>query len=195
MRISALLGDAGDIAGRGTLDLVGKKTDYHPLYPALYQRGVAVTFAVTPVTGIYVLAASTLLSPVIEGITRIKPSARSAGIPSGDRDRSGHGQLQKIPQITRRRCLDEVVAVQLNGQADWSLNRRQISEQLALLPSELLSLSGVVAGNFACLGTTADYQGIAESLGSGPIQQQLADWARQWGDLAGGRFLADPGQR
>lgn len=74
----------------------------------------------------------------------------------------------------------KLVAVQLNGQADWSLNRRQISEQLAQLPSERPCLV-LLPENFACLGTTADYQGIAESLGSGPIQQQLADWARQWG--------------
>ena len=74
----------------------------------------------------------------------------------------------------------KLVAIQLNAQADWLLNRQQIADLLAQLPSERPCLV-LLPENFACLGTTAEYQQIAEPLGEGPIQQQLADWARQWG--------------
>ena len=74
----------------------------------------------------------------------------------------------------------KLVAIQLNAQADWLHNRQQIADLLAQLPSERPCLV-LLPENFACLGTTAEYQRIAEPLGAGPIQQQLADWARQWG--------------
>jgi len=96
----ALLGDAGDIAGRGKLDLVGKKLDYQFTFTPHFTNGVslATAFAVTPVTGIYVLAASTLLSPVIDGITRIsfhlQGPLESPEVTEIGRE---HGQLQKIP--------------------------------------------------------------------------------------------------
>lgn len=74
----------------------------------------------------------------------------------------------------------KLVAIQLNAQADWLHNRQQIADLLAQLPNERPCLV-LLPENFACLGTTAEYQRIAEPLGAGPIQQQLADWARQWG--------------
>jgi uncharacterized protein YhdP len=96
----ALLGDAGDIAGRGKLDLVGKKLDYQFTFTPHFTNGVslATAFAVTPVTGIYVLAASTLLSPVIDGITRISFHLEGPlASPQVTEIGREHGQLQNIP--------------------------------------------------------------------------------------------------
>ena len=73
-----------------------------------------------------------------------------------------------------------VVAIQLNGAADWQRNRQQIAFQLAALPARRPCLV-LLPENFACLGGPADYQALAEPLGEGPIQQQLAAWAREYG--------------
>ncbi|GAB3241424.1 YhdP family protein [Pseudaeromonas pectinilytica] len=101
----ALLGDAGDIAGRGKLDLVGKKLDYQFTFTPHFTNGVslATAFAVTPVTGIYVLAASTLLSPVIDGITRISFHLEGPlASPQVTEIGREHGQLQSIPADYRK---------------------------------------------------------------------------------------------
>ena len=71
-----------------------------------------------------------------------------------------------------------LVAIQLNSGVQWELNRQQIVEQLAALPDERPCLV-LLPENFACLGATADYQAVAETLGDGPIQRQLAAWARE----------------
>ena len=71
-----------------------------------------------------------------------------------------------------------LVAIQPNSGVQWELNRQQIVEQLATLPDERPCLV-VLPENFACLGATADYQAVAETLGDGPIQLQLAAWARE----------------
>ena len=71
-----------------------------------------------------------------------------------------------------------LVAIQLNSGVQWELNRQQIVEQLATVPDERPCLV-VLRENFACLGATADYQAVAETLGDGPIQRQLAAWARE----------------
>ena len=73
----------------------------------------------------------------------------------------------------------KLVAIQLNGGAHWEHNRQQIVQQLAALPEGRPCLV-LLPENFACLGTTADYQAVAEPIGDGPIQHQLAAWARQW---------------
>jgi uncharacterized protein (TIGR02099 family) len=69
-----LLGDAGDIRGKGKIDMPNKQLDFLFDFTPNLNKGVslATAFAVTPVTGIYVLAASTLLSPVIDVFTRIQ---------------------------------------------------------------------------------------------------------------------------
>lgn len=74
----------------------------------------------------------------------------------------------------------KLAVVQLNSQPQWEENRQQIAAQLALLPPQRPMLV-LLPENFAAFGTTADYQAIAEPLGSGPIQQQLALWAREFG--------------
>ncbi len=69
-----LLGDAGDIHGGGNIDLPNQRLDYRLNFTPHFANGVslATAFAVTPVTGIYVLAASQILSPVIDVFTSIQ---------------------------------------------------------------------------------------------------------------------------
>ena len=69
-----LLGDAGDIHGKGDIDLPNQRLDYRLNFTPHFANGVslATAFAVTPVTGIYVLAASQILSPVIDVFTSIQ---------------------------------------------------------------------------------------------------------------------------
>lgn len=69
----AVKGDAGDIEGSGSVNLVEQQLDYHLSFtPHLTgSMPLMAAFAVTPVTGLYVLAASTILSPFIEVITRV----------------------------------------------------------------------------------------------------------------------------
>ena len=69
-----LLGDAGDIHASGELDLPNGRLDFRLNFTPHFTKGVslATAFAATPVTGIYVLAASQLLSPVIDVFTSIQ---------------------------------------------------------------------------------------------------------------------------
>jgi predicted amidohydrolase len=71
----------------------------------------------------------------------------------------------------------QLVALQLNAQADWSQNRAQIATLLQRLPVERPCLV-LLPENFACMGATPDYQQRAEPLGAGPVQQQLREWAK-----------------
>lgn len=66
--------DAGDIKAKGTLDLNSQKIDYRISFRPQFanELSLATAVAVTPVTGIYVLAASKLLSPVLDVITEIR---------------------------------------------------------------------------------------------------------------------------
>lgn len=73
----------------------------------------------------------------------------------------------------------QLVALQLNSQADWPINQIAIADLLARLPNERPCLV-LLPENFACIGTTADYQRLAEPLGAGPVQQQLQQWAQQY---------------
>ena len=68
-----LEGDAGDIGGKGSVDLVQDRIDYVASFTPKFTNSLslATAFAVTPVTGVYVLAASKLLEPVIDVVTRI----------------------------------------------------------------------------------------------------------------------------
>lgn len=74
----------------------------------------------------------------------------------------------------------QLVALQMNTQADWSLNRAQIVSLLQRLPVERPCLV-LLPENFACMGTTQDYQQLAEPVGAGPVQRQLSEWAREFG--------------
>ncbi len=64
---------AGDMRGHGTVDLPRWQLDYRfNFVPRLTSSlSVAAAFALTPITGVYVLALSKLLEPVIDVITQV----------------------------------------------------------------------------------------------------------------------------
>jgi uncharacterized protein (TIGR02099 family) len=68
-----LQSNSGDLRGHGVLDLGQKQIDYQVTFsPTLTGGfGVATAFAITPVTGIAVLAATTILQPVFDVITQV----------------------------------------------------------------------------------------------------------------------------
>lgn len=72
----------------------------------------------------------------------------------------------------------QLIVLQLNSQPDWTLNRAAIGQLLASLPAARPALV-LLPENFACLGSRDAYQALAEPLGDGPIQQQLAAWSRE----------------
>ncbi|OYD24564.1 YhdP family protein [Oceanimonas baumannii] len=69
-----LKGAAGDLTGHGQIDLAAERLDYRfEFTPDLTGNlPVLAAFAVTPVTGLYVLAASKLFGPVVDVFTRIR---------------------------------------------------------------------------------------------------------------------------
>ena len=69
-----LKGAAGDLRGQGQVDLVAEQIDYQfELTPNLTGNlPVLAAFAVTPVAGLYVLALSKVLGPVVDVFTRIR---------------------------------------------------------------------------------------------------------------------------
>ena len=68
--------NSGELKGHGLVDLARKQINYQVTFsPTLTGGfGVAAGFAVTPVTGIAVLAATTLLQPVFDVITQVSYS-------------------------------------------------------------------------------------------------------------------------
>ncbi len=74
----------------------------------------------------------------------------------------------------------QLVALQINAQADWLQNRAQIATLLQRLPVERPCLV-LLPENFACMGAPQDYQQLAEPLGSGRVQRQLSEWAKEFG--------------
>lgn len=72
----------------------------------------------------------------------------------------------------------QLIVLQLNSQPDWTPNRAAIGQLLASLPAARPALV-LLPENFACLGSRDTYQALAEPLGDGPIQQQLAAWSRE----------------
>ena len=73
-----------------------------------------------------------------------------------------------------------LAAIQLVSGRRWQDNREQIAAELALLPSER-PLLVLLPENFALFGERQGYLDGAESIGEGPIQRQLAEWARDYG--------------
>ena len=80
-----------------------------------------------------------------------------------------------------------LVALQMNSQADWTQNAAQVESLLQRLPLERPCLV-LLPENFACMGTPADYQQLAEEVGSGRVQQQLSLWAQTFGIWLVGQF-------
>ncbi|GAA4504634.1 YhdP family protein [Pseudaeromonas paramecii] len=69
-----LKSSAGELTGQGKLDLVAETLDYQIQFAPQISGGLAAAAAVTatPIAGVYVLALSTLLEPVIDSITQVK---------------------------------------------------------------------------------------------------------------------------
>jgi uncharacterized protein YhdP len=70
----ALNGAAGNLRGSGLVDLVAERLDYRLEFTPNLTGNLPVlaAFAVTPVTGLYVLALSKVLGPVVDVFTRIR---------------------------------------------------------------------------------------------------------------------------
>ncbi|MFM5362481.1 carbon-nitrogen hydrolase family protein [Aeromonas veronii] len=73
-----------------------------------------------------------------------------------------------------------LAAIQLVSGRHWQDNREQIVAELAALPKER-PLLVLLPENFALFGERQGYLDGAEAIGEGPIQQQLAKWARDYG--------------
>jgi uncharacterized protein (TIGR02099 family) len=73
-----LQSNSGDLRGHGLVDLGKKQIDYQVTFsPTLTSGfGVATAFAITPITGIAVLAATTILQPVFDVITQVSYSVQ-----------------------------------------------------------------------------------------------------------------------
>ena len=73
-----LQSNSGDLRGHGIVDLGQKQIDYQVTFsPTLTGGfGVATAFAITPITGIAVLAATTILQPVFDVITQVSYSVK-----------------------------------------------------------------------------------------------------------------------
>lgn len=70
--------NSGELQGHGMVDLGQKQIDYQVTFsPTLTGGfGVATAFALTPVTGLAVLAATTILQPVFDVITQVSYSVK-----------------------------------------------------------------------------------------------------------------------
>jgi len=82
-----------------------------------------------------------------------------------------------------------LAAIQLVSGRHWQDNREQIATEFAMLPKER-PLLVLLPENFALFGERQGYLDGAESIssdlsaalsGATPIQQQLAEWARDYG--------------
>ncbi|HGY5247137.1 TPA: carbon-nitrogen hydrolase family protein [Aeromonas salmonicida subsp. pectinolytica] len=73
-----------------------------------------------------------------------------------------------------------LAAIQLVSGRHWQDNREQIAAELAALPAER-PLLVLLPENFALFGERQGYLDGAERIGEGPIQQQLAAWAKEYG--------------
>ncbi|WP_113720776.1 carbon-nitrogen hydrolase family protein [Aeromonas salmonicida] len=87
-----------------------------------------------------------------------------------------------------------LAAIQLVSGRHWQDNREQIAAELAALPAER-PLLVLLPENFALFGERQGYLDGAERIGEGPIQQQLAAWAKELGIwlVAGAMPTAIPG--
>jgi predicted amidohydrolase len=73
-----------------------------------------------------------------------------------------------------------LAAIQLVSGRRWQDNRVRIDAELAALPKER-PLLVLLPENFALFGERQGYLDGAETIGEGPIQAQLAEWARHYG--------------
>ncbi|GAA3542029.1 carbon-nitrogen hydrolase family protein [Zobellella aerophila] len=74
----------------------------------------------------------------------------------------------------------KLVAIQTNAGADWSSNKATLERLLGQLPPER-PLLVQLPENAVVFGSKGAALECAESLGEGPIQAQMAEWARRLG--------------
>ena len=74
----------------------------------------------------------------------------------------------------------ELVAIQLNGAADWPVNKEKLAGLLEQLPVGR-PLLVQLPENAVVFGNRDAVRRWAEPLGSGPVQDTLSGWAREFG--------------
>ncbi|MGP7734472.1 carbon-nitrogen hydrolase family protein [Oceanimonas smirnovii] len=74
----------------------------------------------------------------------------------------------------------ELVALQLNASDHWPVNQAKIAALLERLPASR-PLLVQLPENAVVFGNRQAVQAVAEPLGNGPVQDCLAQWARQYG--------------
>jgi len=74
----------------------------------------------------------------------------------------------------------QLVAIQMTSGADIEANLAYVASQLALIHTGSEPTLVLLPENFALFSHRDDYLIHAELLGQGPVQQQLADWAKQY---------------
>ncbi|NQZ50122.1 MAG: carbon-nitrogen hydrolase family protein [Moritella sp.] len=74
----------------------------------------------------------------------------------------------------------QLVAIQMTSGADITANLAYVASQLALINTQLAPTLILLPENFALFSHRDDYLTHAEPLGEGPVQQQLANWAKQY---------------
>jgi len=74
----------------------------------------------------------------------------------------------------------QLVAIQMTSGADIAANLAYVAAQLAQIDTSIESTLVLLPENFALFSHRDDYLSHAEALGEGPVQQQLANWAKQY---------------
>ena len=74
----------------------------------------------------------------------------------------------------------QLVAVQMTSGADIEANLTYVASQLAQVDTKIAPTLILLPENFALFSHRDDYLVHAELLGQGAVQQQLADWAKQY---------------
>ncbi|EDM66289.1 MAG: amidohydrolase [Moritella sp.] len=74
----------------------------------------------------------------------------------------------------------QLVAIQMTSGADIEANLAYVASQLALINTQVAPTLILLPENFALFSHRDDYLTHAEPLGEGPVQQQLATWAKQY---------------
>jgi len=74
----------------------------------------------------------------------------------------------------------QLVAIQMTSGADIKANLAYVASQLALIDTGGAPTLILLPENFALFSHRDDYLAHAERLGQGRVQQQLADWAKEY---------------
>jgi len=72
----------------------------------------------------------------------------------------------------------QLVAIQMTSGVDIDANLAHVAAQLRQINTSVAPTLILLPENFALFSSRDDYLTHAETLGQGPVQQQLADWAK-----------------